>query len=158
MAQCQGLMGLPLNFCKCSGHSLVNFWLFKEQFAHKVPLTPSLQNLKFSPTFSSHYSNQTSILAVWVLKIYFHSISFFILNINYLSICFSCLFLVPLKGGQGCLNYPSCLESQGCHLIPLSYLLTCFFCLVLLLFLSCHVSANGPFSWIFSPENSNIFR
>ena len=44
----------------------------------------------------------------------------------------------------------SCLESQGCHLIPLSYLLPCFFCLVLLLFLSCHFSDNGLFSWLFS--------
>ena len=26
---------------------------------------------------------------------------------------------------------------------------SCFFCLVLLLFLSCHFSANGPFSWLF---------
>ena len=33
------------------------------------------------------------------------------------------------------------------HLIPLSYLLSCFFCLVFLLFLSCQFSANGPFSW-----------
>ena len=32
-----------------------------------------------------------------------------------------------------------------------------FFCLVLLLFLSCHFSANGPFSWLFPPENSQIF-
>ena len=31
------------------------------------------------------------------------------------------------KGGQGCLMSTSCLESQGCHLIPLSYLLSCFF-------------------------------
>ena len=51
------------------------------------------------------------------------------------------------KGGRGCLMSPSCLESQGCHLIPLSYLLSCFFpCLALLLFLSCHFSANGLFS------------
>ena len=27
-----------------------------------------------------------------------------------------------------------------------------FFCLVLLPFLSCHFSANGPFSWFFSPQ------
>ena len=51
--------------------------------------------------------------------------------------------LSPLKGGRGCLMSSSCLESQGCHLVPLSYLLSCFFCLVLLLFL---FSANGPFS------------
>ena len=29
------------------------------------------------------------------------------------------------KGGRGCLMSPSCLESQGCYLIPLSYLLSC---------------------------------
>ena len=59
------------------------------------------------------------------------------------------------KGGRGCLMSSPCLESQGCHLIPLSYLLSCFFCLVLLLFLSCHFSANGPFSWLFSWKLSN---
>ena len=51
----------------------------------------------------------------------------------------------PPKEGQGCLMSHSCLESQGCHLVPLSYLLSYFFCLVFLLFLSCHFSANGPF-------------
>ena len=61
------------------------------------------------------------------------------------------------KGGRGCLMSHSCLESQGCDLIPLSYLLSCFFCPVLLLFLSCHFSANGPFSWLFSRKLSNIF-
>ena len=70
------------------------------------------------------------------------------------------LVLLP-KGGRGCLMSPSCLESQGCHLIPLSYLLSGFFCLVLLLFPSCHFSANGTFScfcfvFLFR-ENSNIF-
>ena len=64
--------------------------------------------------------------------------------------------LMPQKGGQGCLMSTSWLESQGCHLIPLSYLLSCFFFLVLLLFLSCNFSANGPFCWLF-PENSQIF-
>ena len=51
----------------------------------------------------------------------------------------------------------SCLESQGCHLIPLSYLLSCCFCLILLLFLSCNFSANGALSLLFPPENSQIF-
>ena len=37
-----------------------------------------------------------------------------------------CLFLFqPPKGGRGCLMSPPCLESQGCHLIPLCYLLSC---------------------------------
>ena len=35
------------------------------------------------------------------------------------------LFLCPPKGGRGCLMSPPCLESQGCHLIPLCYLLSC---------------------------------
>ena len=33
-----------------------------------------------------------------------------------------------------------------------------FFCLVLLLLLFCHFSANGPFSWLFPKKLSNIFR
>ena len=47
------------------------------------------------------------------------------------------------KGGRGCLMSPFCLESQGCHLISFSYLLSCvcvfsawsscFFCLVIFL-------------------------
>ena len=41
----------------------------------------------------------------------------------------------------------------------LSFFLFFFFCLVLLYFLSCHFSANGPFSWLFflSKNLSNIF-
>ena len=33
----------------------------------------------------------------------------------------------PPKVGQRCVMSPSCLESQGCHLIPLFYFLSCFF-------------------------------
>ena len=33
--------------------------------------------------------------------------------------------LNPPKGGWGCLISPPCLESQGCHLIPLCCLLSC---------------------------------
>ena len=36
-----------------------------------------------------------------------------------------------------------CMESLGCHLIPLLCLLL-FFCQDLLFLLSCHFSANGP--------------
>ena len=50
----------------------------------------------------------------------------------------------------------SCLESQGCHLIPLSYLSSCFFCLVLH-FLSCQFSANGPFSRLFFQKTQIFF-
>ena len=49
---------------------------------------------------------------------------------------------ITLKGGRGCLMSPPCLESQGCHLIPFYYLLSCssaescysylFFCLLAL--------------------------
>ena len=31
----------------------------------------------------------------------------------------------PPKGGRGCIMSPPCLESEGCHLIPLCYLLSC---------------------------------
>ena len=51
------------------------------------------------------------------------------------------------QGGQGCLKFPLCLESQGCHLSPPPSLSLCG--LVLLHFLSCCFSANGPFSWLF---------
>ena len=33
--------------------------------------------------------------------------------------------IIPPKGSRGCLMSPPCLESQGCHLIPLCYLLSC---------------------------------
>ena len=62
-------------------------------------------------------------------------------------------FVWPPKGGRGCLMSSPCLESQGCHLIPLSFFLSFFVCLVILLSLSCHFSANGPLSWLFPPEN-----
>ena len=66
--------------------------------------------------------------------------------LTYLVVLVTCIFVVIFfysypKGGRGCLMSTSCLESQGCHLIPLSYLLSCFFYLVLLLFLSCHFCA-----------------
>ena len=47
-----------------------------------------------------------------------------------------------------------CLESQGCHLIPLSYLLSCFSLTLSVL----SFSANGPFSWLFSRKFSNLFH
>ena len=34
-------------------------------------------------------------------------------------------FSRPPKGSRKCLMSPPCLESQGCHLIPLCYLLSC---------------------------------
>ena len=44
--------------------------------------------------------------------------------------CFRCsahpLLFSTLTGGWGCLMSNPCLESKGCHLIPLSYLLSCF--------------------------------
>ena len=48
---------------------------------------------------------------------------------------------MPQKGGRGCLMSPPCLESQGCHLISLCYLLSCSaakscypFCLIIIIF------------------------
>ena len=63
----------------------------------------------------------------------------------------------PPEGGQGCLMSPPCLESQGCHLIPLCSLLSplLFFCLVLLRFLSLFCLLVH-FPELF-PENSSIF-
>ena len=50
---------------------------------------------------------------VWVIVL--HSLTFVIPSSPQL----------PPKGGWGCLMSPPCLESQGCHLIPLCYLLSC---------------------------------
>ena len=47
----------------------------------------------------------------------------FFLSCHYAGDAFS--LEVPPKGGWGCLMSPPCLESQGCHLIPLCYLLSC---------------------------------
>ena len=64
----------------------------------------------------------------------------------------------PLKGGHGCLMSAPCLESQGCHLIPLCYLLS-FFCLALLvlLFLSYLFLPAGSFFLTLSRKFFNIF-
>ena len=66
------------------------------------------------------------------------------------------LFPSPPKGSRGCLMSPPCLESQGCHLIPLYYLLSCSsakscypFCLIVFCLLALS-------SKLF-PENSSIF-
>ena len=62
-------------------------------------------------------------------------------------------------GGRGCLMFSSCLESQGCRLIPLSYLLSCLFFLpspldlsVLSFFL---LMVHSPD--LFFQENSQIY-
>ena len=66
-------------------------------------------------------------------------------------------FPKPLEGGWDCLMPYSCLQSQGCHLIPFSYLLssssTYSSCTV---FLSCNFCNNFPFSLLFSKIFSNI--
>ena len=61
-----------------------------------------------------------------------------------------------LGGGQEYPVFPSFLEAQCCHLIPLSYLLSVF-CLVLFRFQSSHFSANNPFSWLVFLEHLNCF-
>ena len=52
-----------------------------------------------------------------------HVYCFYIASIlvQTVSVC----FLSPQTGGWGCLMSSPCLESQGCHLIPLCYLLSC---------------------------------
>ena len=67
----------------------------------------------------------------------------------------SLFFLYPWMGGRGCLMSHPSPESQGCHLIPLYYLLS----LVLLpspinSFLSFFLPA-GPFSWTLSRKFFN---
>ena len=54
------------------------------------------------------------------------------------------LFLLTPKGGRGCLMLSSCLESQGCRLILLSYLqlFSFSFSLVLLLFLEVMIACR----------------
>ena len=56
---------------------------------------------------------------------------------------FFMLWSEPPKGRRGCLMSPSCLESLGCHLIPLYYLLSCSSALSLFFL------PTGPFSWHF---------
>ena len=52
------------------------------------------------------------------------------------------------KGDQGCLM-SSCLESQGCHLIPLYYLLSCSFAKSCYSFCFILFLPAVPFSWLF---------
>ena len=66
------------------------------------------------------------------------------------------LSLSTPKGGRGCLMSPPCLESQGCHLIPLCYLLSCSsaeswypFCLIVF----CQLALSSKLFL----ENSSIF-
>ena len=62
------------------------------------------------------------------------------------------------KGGQGWLMSPPLSGISGLSFYSPFFSPHSFFCLVLLLFLSCHFSANGPFSWLFSRKFSNISR
>ena len=69
---------------------------------------------------------------------------------------FLLLFFNYPKGRLGMSDVSPCRESQlSFDSLFLSPVL--FFCLFLLLFLSCHFSANGPLSWVFSRKLSNIF-
>ena len=67
--------------------------------------------------------------------------------------------LDSLKGGQGCRTFLPLSGLSGLSFdSPFLSLLSWFFCLVLLLFLSCHFSASGPFSRLFSRKFWNRFR
>ena len=60
------------------------------------------------------------------------------------------------EGGRGCLMSPPCLESQGCHLIPLCYLLSCsspWSCYPFCLIVFCLLALSSKLF----PENSSIF-
>ena len=63
------------------------------------------------------------------------------------------------KGRLEMSDVSPCLESRGCHLIPLYYLLSCssayFHCCFYLV--SFFFLPTYPFSWLFFPENSPIF-
>ena len=121
----------------------------------RLPHRPPL-SLPPSLSFCCFFTSASSSSASSSLFLLFHFLFL-------LSLCL--LFISPPTVGRGCLMSPSCLESQGCRLIPLSYLLSCFccccccLCLVLLLFLSCHfflLMVHSPdfFPW----KLSNIFR
>ena len=43
--------------------------------------------------------------------------------------------LFPPKGARGCFILPLCLESQGCHSIPLSYMCVCVYIYIYIVFL-----------------------
>ena len=75
------------------------------------------------PLMGGQTRNQGLLLSEWILKVLF------------------LYMFIPLKGGWGYLIPLSCLESQGCHLIPLFYLLISSY-LVPLFFLSCHFSSS----------------
>ena len=59
---------------------------------------------------------------------FFHLTSLMVSPVSFvltvLELCKRCHEWFLQKGGQGCLMSPPCLESQGCHLIPLCCLLS----------------------------------
>ena len=74
--------------------------------------------------------SERSTCVVFVCLCVFSSSSSFFMGKKVNAVLFNAsrkhyLSLSPPKGGRGCLMSPPCLESQGCHLIPLCYLLSC---------------------------------
>ena len=67
------------------------------------------------------------------------------------------LFQLP-KGGQGCLITPPCLESQGCHLIPLYCLLSRFSASSSYSFRCISFLPTGPCCRTFLRKFFNIFH
>ena len=88
--------------------------------------------------------------------LYWSAFFWWVLNRLFIEQCWSTGRHLRRETGRGC-HFPlsgiSGLSFDSPFLSPLLS-----FSIVLLLFLSCHFSANGPFSWLF-PENSpaNIF-
>ena len=148
-----------------------------------VPLFVSEEELPLS-TLQGEYSSLSNICELYICCACFHCINFFFkkqFTLHTLLLCgphgkkmgtsmlANALLLIfshsqALKGGQGCLMFPSCLESEGCLLIPLFYLLCCFssysscsFChvpfFVFVLFCFLLIAQSHDFF----PENSSIF-
>ena len=81
---------------------------FSDSFAYSVWLLFHLLLLLF----------YIFIFFMWAI---FSELNIYLYNGKYMYIQLPKLSIQPSNGGQGCLLPTSCLESQGCYLIPLSY-------------------------------------
>ena len=82
----------------------------------------------FTFPFISRRGHMTWAKYVQVSHVYTHTHThrlFFFSSFFLLEMCQTSIVSGTLKGGRGCLMSPPCPESQGCHLIPLCYLLSC---------------------------------
>ena len=98
-------------FLQCTSENHVSNFIYEMVSEHFVSIVDNL----VLPTLSSLLVHLEQKKNLW------YSPSFSVNNHRT-----SFVFLWPPEGGQGCLISPPCLESQGCHLIPLYYLFSCF--------------------------------